>query len=452
LNPTCPPWRFKSTVPEIAWPALPPAYTATVLSVCFQLEHTQWLSAGDLQARQLRQLEALVRHAYASVPYYRERWASFDTKGALTWDHFAKLPLLKRRDLQTAYDDLKSQSFPKQHGQTTELKTSGSTGAPVRILKSALEEIFWRAFLLRDHAWQRRDLLGKLAIIRQGAVRGRSRDWGASTRDIVRTGPGVSLPVGTDIGEQLEWLVREAPNSLLSHPTNIAALARLSLDRGVQLPQLREISTSGEIVSPELRELCRAAWNVPVADMYSSNETGYIALQCPAHDHYHVQSEGVVVEVLDDQGNRCAPGQTGRMVVTPLHNFAMPLIRYEIGDYAEVGASCACGRGLPVLNRIMGRVRNMLVTADGKRYWPSFSVRALSSIIPVLQHQFVQKEIDLFEARLVVASPLTPEQEKTLVAHLRANLPPGFRVNVTYCDEIPRSAGGKFEDFISLVA
>ena len=82
--------------------------------------------------------------------------------------------------------------------------------------------------------------------------------------------------------------------------------------------------------------------------MYSCEEAGYIALQCPQAEHYHCQSESVLVEVLDDEGRPCTPGQVGKVVLTALHNFAMPLIRYENQDYAEVGPPCACGRGLPV--------------------------------------------------------------------------------------------------------
>jgi phenylacetate-CoA ligase len=95
------------------------------------------------------------------------------------------------------------------------------------------------------------------------------------------------------------------------------------------------------------------AWGVPVIFIYSRAEIGVMALQCPQNDHLHVQSENVRLEVLDDDNMPCQPGETGRVVVTPLHNYQTPLVRYEIGDYAEVGEACSCGRGLPVLIRIL---------------------------------------------------------------------------------------------------
>src|SRR5215510_10900500 len=97
-----------------------------------------------------------------------------------------------------------------------------------------------------------------------------------------------------------------------------------------------------------------------------------MALQCPDHEHYHVQTECILLEVLDTHGGPCAPGRAGLVVATPRHAFAMPLVRYVVGDYAEVGPPCPCGRGLPVLARIMGRTRNRLVLETGESYWPSF--------------------------------------------------------------------------------
>jgi phenylacetate-CoA ligase len=244
-------------------------------------------------------------------------------------------------------------------------------------------------------------------------------------------------------------LEEERPEYLLVYPSNAAELARAALLKNVRLGSLREVRTMGEALSADTRALCREAWGAPVVDMYSAEEVGYIALQCPEHQHYHVQSESLLVEVLDDDGNACRPGETGRVVVTDLHNFAMPLVRYEIGDYAEVGTPCPCGRGLPVLARISGRVRNMLVTADGRRYFPHFGTRSMPGLEVLRQHQFVQKSLQLVEGRLVSSRPLTTAEEEALRRHVLSRLPAGFEVRFSYCERIARSPTGKFEDFMS---
>jgi len=183
-------------------------------------------------------------------------------------------------------------------------------------------------------------------------------------------------------------------------------------------------------------------------DLYTAREVGYIALQCPDHEHYHTQSENLLVEILDESGNPCEAGETGRVVVTTLHNYATPLIRYDIGDFAQVGAPCPCGRGLAVIERILGRVRNMLVPPNGERYWPSMNLNTVHRIAPVLQLQSAQVGLNELEIRLVVRRPLTRAEESVLIEHIAANLPDRLGIVLRYVSEIARSPAGKFEQFV----
>ena len=452
-SPRVPPWPLQSSIAGVAWPAVPTPGAAILLSVLHQLEQSQWSSADELQAMQLRQVDAVLRHAYATCDGYRARWTGvYQPNAPLTYAALARLPLLTRRALQDEFDALRSRSPPEAHGPPVEQRTSGSTGAPVRLLTTRLCGLYWNAFTLRDHLWHRRDLRKKLAVIRRETEKGQHANWGTATAGVVATGPSVGHSIRTDAAALLDWLHGERPGYLLTYPSLVKELARLSLSRGVRLPGLAEVRTLAESLGPEVRILCRDAWGVGVTDMYSATEVGYIALQCPDHTHYHVQSEGVLVEILDDAGRPCTPGQIGRIVVTSLHNFAMPLVRYDIGDYAEVGAPCDCGRGLPVLTRILGRVRNTLVTADGNRYWPIFGTRALMESAPIRQYQFVQKTPQRVDARLVVTTPLTAEQEGRFRERVTSQLPPGIELHLVYVDRLERSASGKYEEFVSEVA
>ena len=442
-------WQFQSVIPGVAWPAVPAPAAAAALALQFQLERSQWLPATRLQELQIRQLDVVLKHAYITVPYYQQQWkGAYASILPLTYSRFLELPLLARRELQDRFDALKSADVPADHGETGEVRTSGSTGAPVRVLKTQLTGLLWNAFTLRDHIWHRRDLRGKLAAIRHGVTPGEFDGWGVATNGLAATGPSVVRGIDADVESQWTWLEQQQPEYLITHPSMAVELAKSSLARGVRLPRLRELRTYGELLTPETRELCRRAWSVEVTDTYSSNEVGYIALQCPQHEHYHIQAEGLLIEILDEDNQPCAPGQVGRVVVTTLHNFAMPLIRYDLGDYAEVGEPCACGRGLPVLKRIIGRVRNMLVTAAGERYWPAIGSRSFEEVAPILQYQIAQLEFDLIEARIVTAAPLTEVQEDALRRLLLSRLPPAFRVIFAYRERIPRSAGGKYEDFV----
>jgi phenylacetate-CoA ligase len=188
---------------------------------------------------------------------------------------------------------------------------------------------------------------------------------------------------------------------------------------------------------------------VEVVDLYSCNELGLVALQCPGHRHYLVQAENLYVEVLDAADRPCAPGEVGRLVITDLHNFASPLIRYDLGDHAEVGGPCPSGRGLPVLTRIMGRSRNMLTLPSGDRMWPTLTAGLFVENAPVRQFQLIQHSREAIEVRLVVTEPLTQEQKDRLGLALESKLGTPFAFTFTEVDEIPHAPSGKYEDFRS---
>jgi phenylacetate-CoA ligase len=440
--------QWHSAVPGAVWPAIGTNASAHVQSLLFQLEQSQWLPPDRLRDWQLGQLKLVLRHALQTVPFYAEAFRRLDVD-SLDWTAFAELPSLQRSTLQVKSDALSSSSSPVGHGKVTSTGTSGSTGMPVNVLGTAVTQLFWEALTLREHLWHQRDFGGKLAAIRATVDEARLPDWGPPAAGVFKTGPAATLYVSTDVARQLEWLQREDPDYLITHPTNLGALAELSIKRGVRLPKLRQARTAGEALRPELRATVRSAWNVDVTDTYSCSEAGVIALQCPLHEHYHVQSENLIVEVLRPDGKACRPGETGEVVLTTLHNFAMPLIRYRIGDYAELGEPCPCGRGLPVLKHIHGRQRNMLKTPDGKSYWPSFPGPLWQAVAPVEQFQLVQLELDRIEARYVMVRDLTSAEAAQLVAALQERLGFPFRIDLRKVGSIDRTAAHKFEDFIS---
>jgi phenylacetate-CoA ligase len=426
-----------------------------------RLTESQWLSAIEIRCLQFGQLSALLDHAAAAVPFYsdRLRQAGHVASRPIDDETWSRLPILSRRDVQAAGAAIISSALPADHGRMGELRTSGSTGMPVTVKVSTLAQAWFKAIVLREQLWHRRDFGLTFAVIRRykagialppdGERRAR---WASRAAIPFETGPLMRLSIAAPASEQAKWLHRCDPDYLLTYPSNLTALVPAMREAGLRPTRLREVVTMAELLPAETRALVREAWNVPIHDTYSAKEVGYMALQCPEHERLHIQSEVALVEVIDDAGRPCIPGEIGRVVATSLHNFAMPLIRYEIGDYAEVGPPCACGRGLPVLTRVMGRVRNILIGASGERYWPSFGTSGFRNLAPVRRHQFVQKRRDSLEARFVVERPLTADEEADLRAHILSRLPEPFEITFTYVDDIPPSEGGKLENFISEVA
>ena len=146
--------------------------------------------------------------------------------------------------------------------------------------------------------------------------------------------------------------MRINPGSLQAEPDSLKSLLEHAVLHGIKPENLVNIRCRGQSLDPQLRELAVKAWGVPIIHEYFIEEIGLIAQQCPLHQGLHINSEFAFVEVLDEQGKPCTAGQTGRIVVTPIQNFQTPLIRYDTGNLAEVGRPCACGRTLPVLERI----------------------------------------------------------------------------------------------------
>ena len=436
--------------------AVPGQEAATLLAVLQQFDQTQWWTPDQLRKAQFRQLGLLLDHAHATVPFYRERLdkSRYRPGMDIADEWFCALPRISRAEVHALDGALFSTQVPPEHAPVMQGQTSGSTGTPVTFRSTALTQLFWQAFNLRDHAWHRRDLELKLATIRpdRGVRDDRGvalPNWAPAIAEIFRNGPSGLLHSGNTLDRQLEWLLEQDPDYLLTLASNLLELVREMRSRGIRLPRLREARTFGDALQAGARAECESLLGVKVVDMYSAQETGYLALQCPDHDCYHVQSEGAIVELLNEDGHACSAGQMGRVVVTTLHNFAMPLVRYEVGDYAEAGAPCACGRGLPVIRRILGRERNLAVTPDGKKFYPSFAAEVWAQIAPIRQIQLVQKSRVLIEVRMAMARDLQGDEARELISALRRSLGYPYEFAFVRMDSIPRSASGKYEDFVS---
>ena len=447
-----PQFDVAAAMPAVTWPPLPDDVGAQLLAMQFQFDRSQWWSPLILHAAQDRQLDVLLPYAGKEVPYYRNRWkaAGLDPDRISAKD-FGVLPVIDRLELNEHVAQFESRSCPPQHGKVYQDSTSGSLGVPLKFKATDLHGFFWHAFVMRDHLWHGRDFGAKMAIIRHGVHETSIHGWGGLLDRAIASGICASLPIMTDIERQLEWLTEQAPAYLLSYPSNLRALLLLARKKGVRLPSLRELRTFGEYVTDDLPSLARAVWNVPLTDAYSSQECGYIALQCPAASGYHVMSENLRVEVLDAEGKPCAPGETGRVVVTTLHNFAMPLIRYAIGDFAEVGASCECGRGLPHLTRIMGRQRNLIRIPDGRHVWPIFGVQSWIQQVAISQLRVVQRQPEILEMLYVRDRDLDPGEIRMITREIQNSLGWPFTMDWRRCEFMPAGPTGKFEDVLCML-
>jgi phenylacetate-coenzyme A ligase PaaK-like adenylate-forming protein len=447
--------HIRSDVAGVAWPPVSIGAKATLADLLRQLERLQWIAASDIEASQHRQLGLLAEHAWRHSVQFRERLgeAGLAPGDLAARKGLRRLAPLRRRDIQAAGHRFFCAEVPASHKPLSVARTSGATGEPIEIRRTEISRLFWMAHNVRDHLWHERDPGKRVSVMRAQNTRyAEHQSWGAPMSLLFDTGASQFIPITTDARPLAELLQRFAPDTFLTYPSCLDALARHCRRHATALHSIHHIWTIGETLAPATRELVQETFRLDVEDTYSSEEAGIIAIQCPASGLYHTM-EGVIVEVLDDSGHPCEEGEIGRVVVTDLHNFASPLVRYAIGDYAEAAGPCPCGRGLPALRRIVGRERNLIVMPDGTRHWPRVGFDRFRDIAPIAQYQLVQHDRERIEVRLVCGLPLSSSQEAALREVIQGALGFPFALHFVYFErEIPRPASGKFEEFVCRVS
>ncbi|MGA3157596.1 MAG: phenylacetate--CoA ligase family protein [Steroidobacteraceae bacterium] len=447
--------------PAPAWPEYLGSAT-TLRPLLDGLASSQRLGGEQLRSGQARALAALATWSSAHVgPYAEQQPVAAELVAAVAnpvqfFERWQRWPVLSKADLRLHGAAMHAAALPAHHLPLELLRTSGSTGIPVEVATTPLTRRIWSALTAREHLWQLRDPGRRLGIIRYRPKTHRNArgedlpSWGPPMAELVPTGPASVIHVGYSVDLLAEWLARFDPHYLLTYPSVAAALLEMLPSRGARLPSLEEVRLISEPLDPELEARLRADWGVRVTDMYSANEVGHIAFRCREFGQLHVQAESLLVEILDERGAPCAVGMPGRVVVTALHNLATPLLRYELGDLASFGPPCGCGRGLPVLERVLGRVRNLVRTPDGRRHWP-LGLVTIRAVTAITQAQYVQRADGSIEVRVVLVRPLSQAEEQQAIDLVRRALGYPFEVLITPVAAIERGPGGKFEEFLSLL-
>lgn len=450
-------------------PATPPSSAGQLLELVRTLDASQWQSAEELEKAQFSRLSALASHAYNSVPEYRRRLrqAGYRPGKPIGKDVWQRIPILRRADLQALGQKLRVRRLAASYGAQHEASSSGSTGVPVRVWKSTVDSAVWDAVCVREELWHGDGCAGTYAIMKgfggadftpeqQAAIRSPAGlvqpDWGAPLNAVCKTGPAALIHGSLSIEDRAAFLLRVQPRYLLTSPSTLRLLLQYFQEHGLKLPSLKSVRTASERLDDDIRDLCQAVFGCKINHNYSANEVGYMAVQCPQATHLHVQSEAVFLEILDDRNEPCGPGQIGRVVVTPLHNFAMPLLRYEIGDEAESGPPCACGRGLPVIRNIIGRTSDYLILKDGRRRRVTYNVYRMSAIGAVREYQVAQTAHDAIDIRVVPMRPLSQGEISEITDVMANEFGDAFRITITQLDALPRTAAGKLRPFLSELA
>lgn len=417
------------------------------------LQSQRWPEAR-LRAHQRNQLEQLVTFARAETPFYRSRLdVLFRPDGAIDWDRWSEVPILRRSDLIAHGEAMRPEGLPAGHGRRFFGQTSGTTGERLTVASNELADFAHSVALARAQGWYELDWSQPFvnwdvnAVDRALWPKGEAHGpWGPPWIAGSAAGRRFALNRATPRDKVLEFVERQGARYLGAGADELEALADLALRSGVR-PRLDAVLTRGTGPSPAVQALYREAFGARTLALYSSTEGHKMALPCPEAGTYHVFAEVTLVEIVDEDGKPCAPGETGRVLVTPFYSTAQPLIRYEQGDLATVGGICSCGRTLPAIAAVEGRVRPTFRLPGGAVVAPVLP-RAYLPVLDARRWQVAQTAPLAFELRYVPRDPAETGDEDRVVEVLRGLIGHGAQVRAVRVAELKREPDGKLVEHI----
>jgi phenylacetate-CoA ligase len=420
----------------------------------FLMQSQHW-TPEQMRAFQQNELGSLLRHARATVPFYKTRLdAIFKTDGSIDWSQWHKLPIVKRADVAANYEVMQSSKLPLGHGPTGTLSTSGSTGHPIKVTFTKLIgdigfTMGWRAQRWWNFDWSavRVNWNGDLPADWEAKSRIGRGPWGCVEDEKAQQGQWYEYDRGAPLDAQLQHL-RDVNAKYLSAQSNFpyaAALEMLRSDRRAKIDALFLFSAS---IEPEYYGAVKDAFGAEIRGMYSSKEAGSIGYTCSTGQHYHVCAENILVEILDDDDRPCPPGQTGRVIVTPFYNTAQPFIRYDQGDMASWGEPCSCGITLPVIDKINGRIYHLFKRPDGERFAPQV-LDHLRKNLGAEIWQFAQTGVNQIEVRYKPIGRRDKQREESFSAELQREFGHRFEISYKIVKNLPLTRSGKFIKYVN---
>ena len=422
------------------------------------LERTQWLTRGEIERLQMEKLRALLRIAVKHSPWHAERVgaAGLDLSGGrseLTVEDLRRLPVMTKQDARANVERIRWADVP---GGTHPYNTGGSSGEPLLFYFGRWRQASDAAGRIRARRWWGVDVGDPEVYVWGAPTELKKSDRIKMIRDrllnqLVLNAFDMS-PANMDA--YLDAIQQFHPKCVYGYASSVALLAARARAKGVRLslPDLRVVCTTGEPLYPYQRALIEEVFGAPVANEFGSRDIGFTAHETP-HGQMLLISESIVLEVLDPAGCPVAPGELGEAVMTGLCSDAQPFIRYRTGDMVRMSvAGCRDGRGLHVLDEVMGRTTDFVVRPDGTIMHALAVIYVLRAVDGVAEFKFIQNTERDVEV-LVVPSPAWTDAARAQVnAGLVARLGPEMRIAVRLVDSIPPEPSGKYRYVVSRVA
>ncbi|MEP1209868.1 MAG: hypothetical protein ABJM29_21280 [Rhizobiaceae bacterium] len=428
---------------------------------CQMLDGCETLPRSQLKQQHDIMLERLCRHARNTTEFYADRLAPlFDQQDQFSLEAWSDIPPLTRRDLADNFDALKSNDVPENFGNTRLAQSSGSSGQPVKALWTDSQVIAANCIGRRLHNWHGIDPSEFLVLVyatplEEGQFESEHDHWAPVYKSLGVAGRCVTINGQLPTQHIFNRLEELKPDHLNINPRLLFAIANeyLAQEKKPEY-RLKSIGTFGETRTELIGDRIDLVFGVRPYARYTADEIGHIAIECPDCGTYHVAEEVIHADVVDNHLKPVGPGQTGRILTTPLYSYAMPLIRYELGDEVTLAdGTCWRAQGTSIA-QIDGRLGDLFHHPQGGRFRPNRAIlNQLAHHLKAAAVQIVQQAPQRFVIRFQPTST-APSRATIAILHQELEDSFGFKVTVDLVPvaEIPALANGKREDFVCAIA
>lgn len=411
-----------------------------------ELEKNQHLSTAELQALQQSKRNSLLRFVLEHNDYFRKKYAGYNP-----FDDFSSLPVLTKEELRQNYSQLVT---AKLRHTVSLIKTSGSTGEPLKLYRDKRVFGYTLASVYRAHRWHGLDIGAKEAMLwgipssflKKMKMRGRDLLLNRFREAAYNLDPQVLSRFYRD-------MQRKRPEYLYGYSSMAYEFALFLRENRLPATDLRlkGVICSAESIHDYQREVMESVFGCRVISEYGAAETGIISYECPRGNH-HVSDDCILLEVVSDDGRCVRTGEVGMVTVTVLNSFASPIIRYQLGDFASLSDdSCGCGVNLSLLDRIIGRTSGVIVTPQGT----CFHSIALYYIMKdyadhfggVRQFRVRQTDINRLEFHIAAGNDFTPESQQWIERKAQEKFGSEMRIEFFVSERLERLPSGKLSDF-----
>jgi phenylacetate-CoA ligase len=416
-----------------------------------EYERNQWLAPEQIEAIQLHKLRRLLEYCAAEVPFYRDRFRSlgFEPGDVRSLADYARIPPIGKEEIRANFDALKADSV---RAALLYKSTGGSTGEPLRFGYTRESNDRRTAVMWRGYGWAGA-YMGRRSLYLWGGAIGDPPRWRRVKDRLYHAAFGRRMldcfaMRDDNLPRYADTIANYRPEVVVAYVTPLVVLAHWLIDRGHRIPAPKAIITGAEPLREDQRRIIERAFGAPVFNTYGCREVMLIAAECDRHAGLHINADHLVVELGEVSALH---GQSaGDVILTDLHNYGMPLLRYRNGDVARASAArCDCGRGLPMLDAVEGRLLDLIRTPDGRVLPGEFFPHLFKDIAAIRQFQVVQKRIDRLEIRIVATTPMLESELEFVRRQIRRAIGEAVELRFDFVPSIPTAPSGKFRVTVS---